>query len=1482
MNRGRKRLLNLLVISLSLVFLSQMSVVQGFIFKKTLEPEIIPDQKNLLEHTSFLSNLGSRMTGYPGSYRAAEYIAQRFRNYGLNVVFHKYRVPVPLEKQAQIEVISDEQIIRIIRAYALYPNLIQTSSTPPEGVSGRLILLGENGLEELDGKEVNGSIVLMPFNTGKDWIDLIKLGVKAVIFAEPSFTDRTESMSKILQTPVHFPRLYVTKEDALYLSKAVDENADVQVGITLRVNYEWVEAENVIGIINGTAKTNDLIIVSSHYDSWSVVPSKSPASDEATSVAALIELARYFSEHPPRWSIWFVAFSGYWQGLAGSREFLEDILLSREVQEGAIRPWIVMNLDLSTGSNRLSVVHTSHFYQLNTFVPWESWFKSRLRNYVLDIEVETREKFSDFIDVAVQPQGWWARVPTPYITDSDPMAMAGMIAFTLRTSEDVRVFWNTPVSDLGQVNIENLSTQLTLINYILLRFANEAEWGIEWDVVSPQRLVVTGMKLGRAANSGFVTLKGKVVVYNITKGWYDRVPNALVTVRSSDTNYPFSTMISIADEEGNFIIHGLAPLFIRQTSYTIEGWVLDPYNDHIECAPNLGLYGREMNVPVRAANPVVNATTAVFRCKTVVLVDIVEPQTFMKSRLLDERDMSRSFYYQPINILPYDFSTGAESLFYGRYYAGYESLAAIFIAPEERFMIKIDYGAPVRASTFLINSSSEYPEGQGFTFKDRNVICISATSQAALDIYTVTKARYSKATSFLLRSPSLENYLKAIEKHLTRYLQYRNSNIHSKAYEEGLIVWPLSTMAYQLFMSLVYESSTTISAIVAIIIPAALFIERLLSTTAGYKRLLFLLILMALMFSIFRLLFPAFNIMEIRGNPFILIMSIPLAYLLIFSTFLLLRVSSAAIKRRREEKLGVHEIERERVSFLLQSFSLSIGYMKRRRLRTFLILTTIVINSFSMTSLSSISPYLLTREIPLAGVRSPYDGFLFKRYDITSFQVIDEPLLDYLKGIFKENAEIYPRVWLYPQTLLPQGDLISDLHSKYRTSKVEALIGLSTYEAEHLFGKALKGVNLRDEDTFACLISSSLSRTLNVTVLDTISWNGIQFTVKGIFDEIMIGEPLDIDGYPMAPFDPLTVNLISQIPVPEGTHPAIVALHSLLVIPYRTAFKLGGRLVSVGVHLLNPVGDKIYTVINDLSVLNMPIFIGRDGAAYSLSRTTTYAFLGLEPIFILALLASLNILAIMLGIVKERRGEIMTHSALGLDPKSSALLFLFEMLVYSIIGITVGYLVGINLNYLFIAYHLLPTVFTFNYSSSTVLFILIILLAFSLSSVIYPAYMASRIVTPSHERKWKMPTKPKDGEWEIPLPVVLSKDEVSGLFRFLREFYESMSEDQLKTFTFRKKIEITLESETPSFTSVVALAPFDLNITQSFSLTATPIGREQQYTFSIFLKQLTGIKSRTAWLSSNYRFIDSIRKQFLLWRSFPESEKRKYYASLGD
>ena len=66
-------------------------------------------------------------------------------------------------------------------------------------------------------------------------------------------------------------------------------------------------------------------------------------------------------------------------------------------------------------------------------------------------------------------------------------------------------------------------------------------------------------------------------------------------------------------------------------------------------------------------------------------------------------------------------------------------------------------------------------------------------------------------------------------------------------------------------------------------------------------------------------------------------------------------------------------------------------------------------------------------------------------------------------------------------------------------------------------------------------------------------------------------------------------------------------------------------------------------MIDEISMVNMHVFIGKGGSTYSLSTSTAYAFIGIEPLLILATLASLNVITIMLGIVDERKKEIMVH-----------------------------------------------------------------------------------------------------------------------------------------------------------------------------------------------------------------------------------------------
>lgn len=100
------------------------------------------------------------------------------------------------------------------------------------------------------------------------------------------------------------------------------------------VDGEWlqnfsaggVEGVNVIGQVRGTEQPDRYIVVTAHYDHLGHDGAQiyHGADDNASGSAALIEMARYFVENPPRHSILFAALDAEERGLLGARAFVAD------------------------------------------------------------------------------------------------------------------------------------------------------------------------------------------------------------------------------------------------------------------------------------------------------------------------------------------------------------------------------------------------------------------------------------------------------------------------------------------------------------------------------------------------------------------------------------------------------------------------------------------------------------------------------------------------------------------------------------------------------------------------------------------------------------------------------------------------------------------------------------------------------------------------------------------------------------------------------------------------------------------------------------------------------------------------------------------------------------------------------------------------------------------------------------------------------
>jgi len=111
-------------------------------------------------------------------------------------------------------------------------------------------------------------------------------------------------------------------------------------------NPPTVETSNVLGMIRGTEKPDEFIIISAHYDHMGKDKFKKlvypGANDDASGVVSLMEIARIMSqEKPPKKSVIFAALSGEESGLLGSKKLSQDL-----IAKGIAKKAEVLNLEM--------------------------------------------------------------------------------------------------------------------------------------------------------------------------------------------------------------------------------------------------------------------------------------------------------------------------------------------------------------------------------------------------------------------------------------------------------------------------------------------------------------------------------------------------------------------------------------------------------------------------------------------------------------------------------------------------------------------------------------------------------------------------------------------------------------------------------------------------------------------------------------------------------------------------------------------------------------------------------------------------------------------------------------------------------------------------------------------------------------------------------------------------------------------------------
>jgi len=124
-----------------------------------------------------------------------------------------------------------------------------------------------------------------------------------------------------------------------------------------------------------------------------------------------------------------------------------------------------------------------------------------------------------------------------------------------------------------------------------------------------------------------------------------------------------------------------------------------------------------------------------------------------------------------------------------------------------------------------------------------------------------------------------------------------------------------------------------------------------------------------------------------------------------------------------------------------------------------------------------------------------------------------------------------------------------------------------------------------------------------------------------------------------------------------------------------------------------------------------------------------------------------------------------------------------------------------------------------------------------------------------------------------------------GLNIFMRDYFDAHADESASDFyTDQVTFQQTLaEGQSPSSeeeyscSMMVWLAPYDLGVSQSIKLMTSPVGGEEEDLYSITLDVHRESGEIASWKRVNRRYLNLIRKQLLIWRTFSAEVRGEFH-----
>ena len=1135
---------------------------------------------------------------------------------------------------------------------------------------------------------------------------------------------------------------------------------------------------------------------------------------------------------------------------------------------------LFVSLDLSTRTDELGIWNSnSSFYYKRYFAPFGKNFMSYARILSRELGYDDR----DILVNGISPEGgksWETFVPGEISVNSELVLDTGTPALAFVTVNDARFLVDTPLDRVSEINHENLSRQIrALAGMFHMAFED------------PELFPDFKMRLKDTMR----TLKGRTMVFPRRSIVPDLArPGAVAAVRNGKKKSYKGVRgehFEVVDDAGTFYDNR-----IRVNSVQIEGYYMDPATGRIKYAPDRGQQG-DGSYPMKITMDWRDKQWMVvlFPCEAFNFFDIVDPRYLTK--------LSQVTIFDETNTTPveYGYTIGEGPS------AQNEPTGVLFARPGT--VIKLGFGASILGfRSLLLNSEGaddkEQALGSGFTIKPGTSFA-RTSYRSAKDMWNLDEARMRELKSFAIENQRLNALHDRAKVELDKAAHALETKDWGEFVKYTRAAIGLESRAYPDVKSTQNDVIRGIIFFMALVLPCAYFAERLLITAATIKnQIIGFASVFVVIWVVLSLVHPAFQL----SNPFVILLAFVILSLAVLVIWIISGRFNEQMKKLRTEVAVIHDTDVSRSSASMTAFLLGISNMKRRKLRTVLTFMTLLLLTFTVLSFTSIQTSLRFNQIERDN-EGLYEGIMIRSKAWTS---LEESVYEYALSHFGDRAVVAPRSWYDNKT---------KAHIKMKKGVGEhnalGVLGLTPQESD------ITGLNralvagrwfLPGEEKVCIIPNDMIGSTKDKLDVDLASVNdgkrveirvfGDQFRIIGVINSKKMKQLKDLDDEMMTPADfAVTGGQAVQEMADEekrekeGLEDAKVVIKpfvhlepaNTLIIPYNTLRNIGSGnpLQSVAVRFEKNDISVRSEIEEFLSRLAVTLFAGIQEEGEDYISVSIYSSLGMTSLsgmanlFIPILIAALIVLNTMMGSVYERFREIGIYSSVGLAPGHISWLFMAESCVYAVLGVVAGYLAGQITSTALIKLDLVAG-FTLNYSSLSAVMSCMLVMAVVMLSTVYPARKASQLAVPDVTRKWRLPP-PSGDEWHFEFPFTVSGHDVVGLSVFLIGYFDSYSEESIGTFyTDGAQLQRFDSKDGDGYTidMNIWLAPFDLGVSQHVVIRAAPEAEHGIYSVSLDIRRLSG--EDASWRRVNQRFMNVIRKQFLIWRTVDSEAKESY------